>query len=158
MALLVIAFIIKKIILISFNILNISFNQVSFVAPNSAYLVLIGCKPGCKDYFEVDSATGQASSVLGSSFVGPNTWYHLAFVYSGTNAYIYLNGTLSASSSAFVSSSTINANRITNMFGSYNGYAGSVTLDEIKLYNKALSQTQVQLDMNTVGLVSSGIC
>jgi hypothetical protein len=48
-----------------------------------------------------------------------------------------------------------------NYFGVYsnglsNPYNGM--LDEIKLYNLALTQSQIQLDMNTVGIPATGIC
>jgi hypothetical protein len=132
--------------------------QVSIANSNKNYLVMMACL-NCQDYFEVDNAVGQLSYVLGSISVPPNTWYHLAYVYNGTNAYIYVNGTLSASSSNFYASSTINATRSSATFGySTLGYWGSVSLDEIKLYNKALTAAQVQLDMNTLGIPKSGIC
>jgi hypothetical protein len=76
--------------------------------------------------------------------------------------FIYVNGSLSGSYTAiYTNSSTMNTIRTMNYFGVkidgstqvYNGL-----LDEIKLYNVALTQSQIQLDMNTVGFPATGIC
>jgi hypothetical protein len=37
-------------------------------------------------------------------------------------------------------------------------YVGNYMLDEVRLYNKALSQAQVQLDMAAASGIASGIC
>jgi hypothetical protein len=99
--------------------------------------------------------------VSGKIYTPANTWYHLAYVYKGTSVYIYVNGVLSTSGSSggFPASSTLNTNRVYNFFGRdlFNNF-GNVQLDEIKIYNKALSLAQVQLDMNTVGIPSCGVC
>jgi hypothetical protein len=41
------------------------------------------------------------SSINPSTVLSLNTWYHLAVVRNGSNAYFYINGTLSLSSSSF---------------------------------------------------------
>jgi hypothetical protein len=71
-----------------------------------------------------------------------------------------VNGALSGSNSNVFDSSTINTTRLYNYFGRshHNGYVAFVHLDEIKIYNKALTLDQVKLDMNTVGIPTSGIC
>jgi hypothetical protein len=107
---------------------------------------------------QINSITGASKSFTGDIFTAVNKWYHIAFVYSGTTGTIYVNGTMSDTRTGFTSSSLINASRLYNYFGgSYsNNYIGDVQLDEIKLYNKGLTQAQVQLDMNTVGI--SPVC
>jgi hypothetical protein len=94
----------------------------------------------------------------GSLIVPIGTWYHLAMVYSGTVGTLYVNCTVSGTFNSFSDSSTINVTRLYNYFG-YSPFwlTGDLQLDEIKLYNKALTQSQVQLDMNNVG-ISQGIC
>jgi hypothetical protein len=76
---------------------------------------------------------------------------------------MYVNGSLSGSITpvVYTNSSTINVTRTMNYFGvMYDGFSFPYNgmLDEIKLYNVALTQTQVQLDMNTVGFPATGIC
>jgi hypothetical protein len=107
---------------------------------------------------KVDLGSRGFTDVHGSTCLSTGLWYHVAFVHSGATFTIYVNGAQSAGLSNAVSSSTMNTTRLYNYFGySQNGYCGDVLLDEIKLYNKALTQTQIQLDMNTVG-IPSGIC
>jgi hypothetical protein len=103
---------------------------------------------------EIDS-----KSLTGNTIIPINQWYHLAFVYSGKTATIYVNGGQSGKKDNFRSSSSIATTRLYNSFGSSVQYGdiGDVQLDEIKLYNQGLTQAQVQLDKNTVGF-PSGIC
>jgi hypothetical protein len=79
-------------------------------------------------------------------------------VYSGTVGTLYVNGTVSGTFTTFPDSSTVNVTRIYNYFGYsiFWGF-GDMQMDEIKLYNKALTQSQIQLDMNSVG-IPLGIC
>jgi hypothetical protein len=94
----------------------------------------------------------------GSTVVSTGLWYHVAFVHSGTTLTLYVNGAVSGSRTGGAPSSLMNITRLYNYFGySESGWIGNVLLDEIKLYNKALTQAQIQLDMNTVG-IPSGIC
>jgi hypothetical protein len=129
--------------------------KVSFGPSAWVYLSSYG---DCSDYMEVDLGGGVYSDVHGSTGLSTGLWYHVAFVHSGTNFTIYVNGAVSGGLSNAVSSSSMNTTRLYNYFGySQNGNCGDVLLDEIKLYNKALTQSQIQLDMNTVG-IPSGIC
>jgi hypothetical protein len=110
---------------------------------------------------EIDTIAGSAAgnALTGNYAPSVNTWHHLAFVHSGTTFTLYLDGvTVAGTLSGTVSSSALNITRLYNYFGtSQNGHLGDVQLDEIKLYNKALTQTQVQLDMNAVG-IPNGVC
>jgi hypothetical protein len=115
---------------------------------------------GCGDYSVMNAVNAAASAnrLFGSLVVPTGTSYHVAMVYSGTIGTLYVNGAVSGSITSFPNSSTINVTRVYNYFG-YSPFwgFGDVQLDEIKLYNKALTQSQVQLDMNSVG-IPSGIC
>jgi hypothetical protein len=44
------------------------------------------------------------------------------------------------------------------MEGLHQHFVGNSMIDEVRLYNKALSQTQVQLDMTTTSGIAPGIC
>jgi hypothetical protein len=74
-----------------------------------------------------------------------------------------VNGTLSGSGSGPIYSYMVNNSDFNNSFGVHTKgsdvqYADSnVLLDEIKIYNTALTFEQIQLDMATVG-IPSGIC
>ncbi len=81
-----------------------------------------------------------------------NTWYHVAAVYDATAGTLSLyvngvlnNGTLSGTvpASQFDQAVNVNIGRRTG------GYYFNGLIDEVRIYNRALSQSEVQTDMNT---------
>jgi hypothetical protein len=80
-----------------------------------------------------------------------NTWHHVALVSTGTALQVFVNGQAYGS--------TVNVNHgtysgkiqigawVTPTNGNSDYFSG--TLDEIRIYNSALTQTQIQTDMNT---------
>ncbi len=95
------------------------------------------------------SASTQRYSALTRSL---NTWYHVAGVYNASTGAldIYVNGilndgTLTGTIPASQFNQTVNANIGRRTGGFYfNGI-----IDEVRIYNRALSQTEIQTDMNT---------
>ncbi len=94
-----------------------------------------------------DTATGAPSYLL-------NTWYHFALTYDGSSAKFYLNGihtnsktlTLNTSNSVFY----IGAGAWTNT-NYFNGL-----IDEVKIYNTALTAEEVKQDYNQGSVVQFG--
>ena len=81
-----------------------------------------------------------------------NTWYHVAGVYNATAGTldIYVNGILNDGSlvgtvplSQFNQAVNVNIGRRTG------GYYFNGIIDEVRIYSRALSQTEIQTDMNT---------
>ena len=76
------------------------------------------------------------------------SWQHLAATYDGTTAKFYVNGTLVASKPFTGNVGDSNSWRIGAYGSSPSGFFdGSV--DDVRIYNQALTQTQVQTDMAT---------
>jgi hypothetical protein len=107
----------------------------------------------------VDVFTTSVHELYGSSPVALNTWTHLAATYDATNGQsLYVNGVQVANAAASGNMITsIGSLRIggNSIFGEY--FVG--TIDEVRVYNRALSQTEIQADMDTpVGncLLSAG--
>src|SRR5207253_3160554 len=77
-----------------------------------------------------------------------NTWTHLASTYDGATLRLYVNGTLTGSfAHAGSINTTTGALRIggNSVWGEYfNG-----TIDEVRVYNSALTAAQIQTDMIT---------
>ena len=77
-----------------------------------------------------------------------NAWTHLAASYDGATLRLYVNGsqTVSRATSGSVATST-NPLRLggNTIWGEY--FAG--TIDEVRIYNRALTAAEVQADMNT---------
>ena len=99
--------------------------------------------PGMRAY------TTAAYVVSGGSVLPANTWSHFAGTYDGTTLRVYLNGTQIASLAA--------TGALANSTGllSIGGNSGSSIeyfrglLDEIRIYNRALSASEIQQDMTT---------
>jgi Concanavalin A-like lectin/glucanases superfamily/Bacterial Ig domain/Abnormal spindle-like microcephaly-assoc'd, ASPM-SPD-2-Hydin len=92
-------------------------------------------------------ASGERGST-GPSALPLNTWSHLAGTYDGATLRLYLNGVLVASQAvtgAMVSST--GALRIggNGVWGEY--FGGRI--DEVRIYNRALSAAEIQRDMTT---------
>ncbi|MGH9573097.1 MAG: LamG-like jellyroll fold domain-containing protein [Candidatus Acidiferrales bacterium] len=114
---------------------------------------------GNDNYFlEATSATGTPAG--GGTFssnntvdYGPttlqlNTWSHLAYTYDGSTLRLYVNG-VQVSSLARAGNILTSTNPLQiggdNIFGQY--FAGMI--DEVRVYNLPLNQTQIQADMTT---------
>ena len=88
--------------------------------------------------------------VLSSQTVTLNKWQFIALTFNGTNASIYLNGALVASLGYIYSLPTVT--RTSCYIGKSNwagdGYSFSF-LDDLRFYNKSLSQTEILELMNS---------
>ena len=76
-----------------------------------------------------------------------NTWTHVAASYDGTQIRLYINGTQVAVTAA---SGTYEQNTKPLWIGA-NTYGENFRgrLDDIRIYNRALTATEIQTDMNT---------
>jgi chitodextrinase len=91
---------------------------------------------------------GTDVSVDGTAALGASKWTHLAETYDGSSLKLYVNGTLVKTTAAAGSLSTSNgAFRIggNSIWGEY--YNGLV--DDVRVYNRALSATEISTDMST---------
>jgi Concanavalin A-like lectin/glucanases superfamily/Domain of unknown function (DUF1929)/Bacterial Ig domain len=87
-------------------------------------------------------------AVTGTSAVALNTWTHVAVTYNGATLRMYVNGTLVRSTSVpGAAIATGGPLRIggNSVWGEY--FKGAI--DEVRLYNRALSVSEIQSDMNT---------
>jgi hypothetical protein len=91
---------------------------------------------------------GSDRGVTGTAAVPQNTWTHLAATYDGATLRLYVNGVQAASQAVTGTIRTssgalsIGGNAV---WGEY--FRGR--LDEVRVYNRALSAAEVQTDMNT---------
>ena len=81
-----------------------------------------------------------------------NTWYHVAGVYNAAaqTLNIYVNGVLdSGTLIGTVPASQFNSTQNVNIGRRSGGFYFQGTIDEVRVYNTALTQAQIQADMNT---------
>jgi glucose/arabinose dehydrogenase/PKD repeat protein len=100
-----------------------------------------------------ETFTSAVNAVPGPTGLTVNTWTHLASTYDGTTVRLFVNGTQVASKVATgAMPSTANPLRIGGnaVYGDY--FSGLI--DEVRIYNRALSGAEITADMNTA--VGSG--
>jgi hypothetical protein len=87
-------------------------------------------------------------ALFGTGKLSANAWTHLAGTYDGATVRLYVNG-VQVSSRAQTGAIPISTNPLQiggdTIYGQY--FPGRV--DEVRIYNRALSATDIQRDMNT---------
>jgi hypothetical protein len=94
------------------------------------------------------NAGGIDRNATGTATLPLNTWSHLAVTYNGSTLRLYVNGAQVASKSQ---TGTIASSTGPLRFGgdSVWGEYFSGLIDEVRVYSTALTQAQIQIDMNT---------
>jgi len=105
-------------------------------------------------YLEADSTNGKPATggtfgppLFGSGALTTNAWTHLAGTYDGVTLRLYVNGT-QVSSRGQTGPIAISTNALQIGGDSIYGQYFPGTIDEIRIYNRALSATEIQSDMN----------
>ena len=99
-------------------------------------------------YFNTSSTSAGEHGASGTKWLPFNAWSHLAGTYDGASLKLYVNGQLvrSQAVSGPMATSTgplrIGGNSIWNQY-----FQGRI--DEVRIYNRARSQSEIQVDMNT---------
>lgn len=93
------------------------------------------------------------SSILSKTRINDNRWHHVSFVKHNNSLKLYIDGALEDS---VVDNLTGNTTNNYNLFvggrnGWYNNFTG--TVDELKIYNTALSTDQINADMRDTSAV-----
>src|SRR5207244_1303537 len=84
----------------------------------------------------------------GPTGLGLNTWTHLAATFDGATVRLYVNGAETVSQ---VQTAALTPTAGTLQIGadSYTGENFAGRIDEVRIYNRALSAAEIQTDMNT---------
>lgn len=119
--------------------------QTIFGSNQSMKLQLMDGKPS----FSICGLNGGCNNVLASETVlGTNQWYHIALTYNGSDALLYIDGTLDKQN-----------NISYGMSAAYNAYLGKFPfvsehfigdIDEFRLLNVVLSATEIEQDSNAL--------
>jgi hypothetical protein len=87
--------------------------------------------------------------LVGSTPVADGQWHHVAVVYDGTSKRLYVDGQLDASSSYSFPVDTNNLNVRLGANEQYEPGQYGGHLDDVRIYDRALSAQEVTNDMNT---------
>jgi hypothetical protein len=88
------------------------------------------------------------STLFGTSALALNTWTHLAGTYDGTTLRLYING-VQVSSQAQTGAIGTSTQALTIGGDTIAGQFWSGLIDEVRIYNRALTQAEIQTDLNT---------
>ena len=91
--------------------------------------------------------SGGDKGVSATSKLVLNTWTFLAATYDGANMKIYVNGVLIKTKAQ--TGNLVEVNAPLKIGGDWSGEMFTGVIDEVRVYNTALTQTQIQSDMNT---------
>jgi Galactose oxidase-like, Early set domain/Concanavalin A-like lectin/glucanases superfamily/Bacterial Ig domain/Glucodextranase, domain B/Kelch motif len=104
--------------------------------------------------FKLTSSSGSNMIRYGSTALQLNQWYHIAGAYNASNQTmdVYLNGQLN--NGALVGTITANQqnSNLSAAIGTKPGNTGfefAGRIDDVRIYNRALTQIEIQADMNT---------
>ena len=89
-----------------------------------------------------------SAETFGTATLATNTWAHLAVTYDGNAVLLYVNGSQVASTPK-TGSITTSTNPLTIGSDSFYGQYFQGLIDEVRVYNVALTAAQIQSDMNT---------
>ena len=104
---------------------------------------------------KIADGSGNNVARYGTTAMAVNTWYHVAGVYDATNRTlnVYVNGQLvngalvgTIPAVQLDSNQNVNVGQRPGAAGNYN-FAG--VMDNVRIYNRALSQAEIQTDMTT---------
>jgi len=88
--------------------------------------------------------TGQNDYVSGTTNFSTNTWYHVVGTYDGSNIKIYVNGVLEGTQPyTGTPLTTTEPLVIGRMYGNYSGYYHNGLINQVRLFNSAVSASQV---------------
>jgi PKD repeat protein len=87
-----------------------------------------------------------SGNVVGASALPVNTWSHIAATYDGAQIKFYVNGTQVASR-AQTGAITTSGDALTIGGNAFSGSNWDGLIDEVRIYNRALTQSEISADM-----------
>lgn len=102
--------------------------------------------------FLVRDNSGNLGNATASSAITANTWYHLVGVRDGNNLTLYIDGESAATASQTFGIGFMNRLIFGNFWNDASNIIGTSPfdgeIDEIKILNRAVSETEVKMDYN----------
>ncbi len=115
---------------------------IDFGSPDDNVILKLGAS---SPYLMAQVYSTQTESVIENSFshrLQINQWYHIAFVLSGTNGFIYVDGIQVVAGTLFLPR---NVQRTSNYIGKSNwpDRNADAVYDDLKIYNETLAATDI---------------
>jgi hypothetical protein len=122
---------------------------------NSAFLRLGDANIANNKLQFVLSINNVQQKLTAATALNANTWYHVAATYDGSTMKIYINGVLDASKSQTGSVNSNGAFNVGYLYNTSRNFNGKV--DEVRVWKRALSQTEVSQNMCNVTLPATSL-
>ena len=115
---------------------------------HSFFINLLGQANGNRLYFAVSENGYQSSDIISDTIIQKETWYHIVAMFQPGKLVLYLNGDKETEKQSpvqqlFTSTVPIMIGTMLMNGEAYQPFA-NVTLDELRLYNRNLSETEIQ--------------
>jgi hypothetical protein len=88
-------------------------------------------------------SNGTSNTIASTTAIASGTWYHLAATYDGTTMRLYVNGVQQASAASSISQLNTTYPFRIGAVGATGGAKYSGTIDEVAIYNRALSAAEI---------------
>ena len=90
------------------------------------------------------TANSKGGKVLGTTNFVTGEWYHTVGTYDGSNVKIYVNGTLEGTVAYTATPGTTDQPLVIGRwYGNYSGYYHNGQIDQVRIFNKAISAAEV---------------
>jgi hypothetical protein len=105
---------------------------------------------GVLDLYISDGTSYMINGCTGTANIANSSWHYVAFVWDpAVGGKIYVDGNLDKTCTSTTTTADINSTAPLNIGGYSSGtYTTNGLIDEVKLYNSALTVEQIKLDMN----------
>lgn len=128
-------------------VINKEFSETIFMGPTTdqGYMLRIG-NDGQVNFNLGDGSWNELNSPVGA--LSLDTWQHVSATYDGSTMSIYVDGALVASESKTINFSSPNSNLTIGNFSDGDGRFFIGTIDEVRIWNIARTQTEIQATMD----------
>ena len=95
-------------------------------------------------FYADGTASSSAGRALGTTNFVTGQWYHTVGTYDGSNVKIYVNGVLEGTTSYTATPGTTDQPLVIGRwYGNYNAYYHDGEIDQVRIFNKAISDSEV---------------
>ena len=114
------------------------------VSPQVGFVVAKSSGENTFSFWADGTASSSAGKVNGTTNFSIDTWYHVVGTYDGSNVKIYVNGQLEGTQAYTATPGTTDQPLVLGRwYGNYSDYYFPGKLDQIRIFNKALTASEV---------------
>ena len=126
-------------------------NFQSGVNPQKGWVIARSSADTKFSFWADGTANSNGGKVVGTTVIQTGVWYHVVGTYDGTNVKIYVNGSLENSATYSATPGTTNQPLVIGRwYGNYNDYYTDGKIDQVRIFNKAISATEVTALYNEI--------